>query len=294
MDAFGTSIMLGFSALLGFNQAFVKIVNGGLAPVFQSGLRSLCAFLPVLIYALVVKKRLSVTDGSLTPGLISGLLFCGEFCLLFTALDYTTVARASLFFYIMPFWVAIGAHFLIPEERLTRGRVVGLAIASAGVTYALLSISAGGTDDAWIGDLLCIFASMFWAGIALVARTTRLSRSTPEMQLLYQLAVSAVILIAIAPLFGDLVREVTPTIVAIFAFQVIVVVAVGFVVWFWVLSVYPISNMASFALLTPLFGVLAGWLIFDDQLTLAFVVSLILVGSGIFLINRPQQRGTTS
>ncbi len=294
MDAFGTSIMLGFSALLGFNQAFVKIVNGGLAPVFQSGLRSLCAFLPVLIYALVVKKRLSVTDGSLTPGLISGLLFCGEFCLLFTALDYTTVARASLFFYIMPFWVAIGAHFLIPEERLTRGRVVGLAIALAGVTYALLSISAGGTDDAWIGDLLCIFASMFWAGIALVARTTRLSRSTPEMQLLYQLAVSAVILIAIAPLFGDLVREVTPTIVAIFAFQVIVVVAVGFVVWFWVLSVYPISNMASFALLTPLFGVLAGWLIFDDQLTLAFVVSLILVGSGIFLINRPQQRGTTS
>ncbi len=294
MDAFGTSIMLGFSALLGFNQAFVKIVNGGLAPVFQSGLRSLCAFLPVLIYALVVKKRLSVTDGSLTPGLISGLLFCGEFCLLFTALDYTTVARASLFFYIMPFWVAIGAHFLIPEERLTRGRVVGLAIALAGVTYALLSISAVGTDDAWIGDLLCIFASMFWAGIALVARTTRLSRSTPEMQLLYQLAVSAVILIAIAPLFGDLVREVTPTIVAIFAFQVIVVVAIGFVVWFWVLSVYPISNMASFALLTPLFGVLAGWLIFDDQLTLAFVVSLILVGSGIFLINRPQQRGTTS
>ena len=244
MDAFGTSIMLGFSALLGFNQAFVKIVNGGLAPVFQSGLRSLCAFLPVLIYALVVKKRLSVTDGSLAPGLISGLLFCGEFCLLFTALDYTTVARASLFFYIMPFWVAIGAHFLIPEERLTRGRVLGLAIALAGVTYALLSISAVGTDDAWIGDLLCIFASMFWAGIALVARTTRLSRSAPEMQLLYQLAVSAVILIAIAPLFGDLVREVTPTIVAIFAFQVIVVVAIGFVVWFWVLSVYPVSNMA--------------------------------------------------
>ena len=43
MDAFGTSVMLGFSALLGVNQALVKIVNGGLAPVFQSGLRSLCA-----------------------------------------------------------------------------------------------------------------------------------------------------------------------------------------------------------------------------------------------------------
>ena len=81
---------------------------------------------------------------------------------------------------------------------------------------------------------------------------------------------------------------------AIFAFQVIVVVAIGFVVWFWVLSVYPASNMASFALLTPLFGVLAGWVIFDDQLTVTFVVALILVGSGIFLINRPQQQGATT
>ena len=75
------------------------------------------------------------------------------------------------------------------------------------------------------------------------------------------------------------------------SFAMAIVFAIGFVVWFWVLSVYPVSNMASFALLTPLFGVLAGWLIFDDQLTPALVVSLSLVGSGIFLINRPGKAG---
>ncbi len=286
MDAFGASILVGFSLLLGLNQALVKLVNAGLAPVFQSGLRSACAFLPVLLYALWRGKRLSISDGTLKLGIINGLLFSGEFCLLFLALDYTSVSRASLFFYTMPLWVAVAAHFLFPGERLTAPRLAGLLLAIAGVALSLARSPAGLSPDAWIGDVLSLTAALFWAGIALVTRATRLSQATPEMNLLYQLAVSAIVLTAIAPLFGDVVREVTPAILGIFAFQVIVVVAIGFVVWFWILSVYPVSDMASFSLLTPLFGVLAGWLIFNDALTPTFFASLLLVGAGLVLVNR--------
>ena len=64
------------------------------------------------------------------------------------------------------------------------------------------------------------------------------------------------------------------------------VVAVGFTVWFWLLSVYPASGMASYAFLTPLFGVLFGWLMFGEQLTVGLVIALALVGAGIWLVNR--------
>ena len=275
-----------FNALLGVNQALVKLVNAGFAPVFQSGLRSACAFLPVLAFALLARRRLSVTDGTLGLGLANGLLFSGEFCLLFLALDYTSVARVSLLFYTMPLWLTLAAHVFIPGERLTRWRVAGLAIAIAGVALALLDSAEATSTDAWIGDLLALAAAMFWGGIALLTRTTRLSQCTPEMNLLYQLAVSAVVLLAISPLFGDTIREVTPLVLGMFTFQVVVIVAVGFVVWFWILSVYPTSNMASFSLLAPLFGVLSGWLIFDDHISLTFVTALALVVGGIVLINR--------
>jgi drug/metabolite transporter (DMT)-like permease len=79
------------------------------------------------------------------------------------------------------------------------------------------------------------------------------------MNLLYQLAVSAVLMIAIATLFGAPIREPTIAIYAFFAFQVIVIVAIGFLLWFWILSIYPISNMASFSLLALGFGILFGW-----------------------------------
>lgn len=286
IDAFGASVLISFSVLLGLNQALVKLVNVGFAPVFQAGLRSACAFLPVLAFAWIARRRLSVSDGTLGPGIVNGLLFSGEFCLLFLALDYTSVARVSLFFYTMPFWVAVGAHFLIPGERLTRSRIAGLAIALAGVTLALSGDDAPSAGTrAWLGDLLAVGGAVLWAGIALLTRTTRLSGATPEMNLLYQLAVSAVLLLAIAPLFGEPIREVTPEILGIFTFQFLVVVAFGFVVWFWILMIYPVSDMASFGLLTPIFGVFFGWLIFDDELTLSFILSLLMVGSGIFLIN---------
>jgi drug/metabolite transporter (DMT)-like permease len=286
IDTLAATTLIVMNVLLGLNQSLVKIVNGGFAPVFQSGLRSACAFLPVLCYALLLRKRLSITDGSLPLGLLNGLLFSAEFCLLFLALDYTSVARASLFFYIMPVWVALGAHFLVPGERLTLARSAGLAIAVAGVALALGKGSASAGEMAWVGDLLALGGALFWAGIALLTRTTRLADCSPEMNLLYQLAVSAIVLSALSPLFGDMVRDVTPLILGIFAFQVIAVVAIGFVVWFWILSIYPVSNMASFSLLAPVFGVFFGWLIFGDEITPTFVAALLLVGSGIVLINR--------
>ena len=286
IDALAASILIGFNVLLGLNQALVKIVNDGFAPVFQAGLRSACAIVPVLAFAMYAKRRLSITDGSLAPGLLNGLLFSAEFCLLFLALDYTTVARASLFFYTMPVWLAVAAHFLLPGERLTVAKALGLALAVTGVALALLGDGAN-TAATLTGDLLAIAAALCWGSIALWTRISRLQTCSHEMNLLYQLTVSACLLLAVAPLFGEQIREPTGMIVSIFAFQVIVIVAIGFVVWFWLLSIYPASNIASFSLLAPLAGVLSGWIIFDDPLSAEFLAALALVFAGLVLANRP-------
>ncbi len=83
------------------------------------------------------------------PGLLVGLFFTTEFIMLFQALEFTSVSRVSIMFYSMPFWVACGAHFLIPGERLTRIRIAGLLLAIAGVTLALSDNARPGTDLAW-------------------------------------------------------------------------------------------------------------------------------------------------
>lgn len=292
IDTVGAAALIGFALLMGLNQVLIKLVNAGLAPAFQAGLRSACALPLVLLFALATRRRLSVRDGSLGPGIACGLLFSGEFLLLFFGLEYTAVSRASVLFYTMPVWVALGAHFLIPGERMSLRRLIGLALAVGGVALALLGRSPSLGPEALIGDLMCLGGAACWAGIALVVRTTRLQRSEPEMQLVYQLAVSAVVLLAAAPLFGDLVRQVTPAIVGIFAFQVVFVVSVGFLIFFWVLRHYPASDMAAFAFLAPVFGVMAGWIGLDEAISPAIIGALALVSTGIVLVNWKPRAGT--
>lgn len=286
VDLFGASVLIAFSTLLGLNQVMVKLVNAGFSPVFQAGLRSLCAIPFVFILALIAKKKLSVSDGTLWAGLLSGIFFAAEFLLLFQALEFTTVARSSIFFYTMPFWVAVSAHFLIPGEKLTAVRIGGLLLALGGIVLALSNNQAPATENALLGDLMCLFAATLWAGIALLVRLSKLSSATPQMQLIYQLVVSAFVLLPIAAYLGDPVRQITPNLLGIFAFQVVGVVSIGFLVWFWVLSIYPASDMASFGFLAPVAGVFFGWLILGEEIDASFIAALCMVAAGIFLVNR--------
>ena len=108
---------------------------------------------------------------------------------------------------------------------------------------------------------------------------------------MYQLAVSSVILIPVSLFFGPLIRDLQPWHLGVFAVMVLGVVSIGFLVWFWVLSIYPPSDMASFSFLVPLFGVLFGWLILDEEVGLTLIGALALVSLGIVLINRrPKKR----
>lgn len=286
IDALGASLLIGFSLLLGLNQVLVKLVNDGFAPLFQGGLRSACAAVLILIYALIRKRDLNFRDGTMGLGVLNGTLFGLEFAMLFLALDYTSVARVSLFFYTMPFFVAIGAHFLFPGERLTLTRTAGLGLAILGVGMALFTNDGGTDQGSLLGDLLALGAAIAWASIALLTRGTRLAKIPLEQNLLYQLVVSGAMLIGLALFTGETIREVTPTILGIFTFQVIFVASFGFLLWLWILSIYPVSDMASFSLLTPLSAVFFGWVVFNETLTVEFLIALLLVVSGLLLVNR--------
>lgn len=300
IDALGAVLLIAVSANLGLNQVLVKMVNAGMSPLFQAGMRSACAILPIVLYMAWRGKSLRLPLSLLPLGIVCGAIFAGEFALLFAALERTTVGRSSVLFYTMPVWVAVAAHFLIPGETMTRSRALGLVLAVAGVAVALLGATGFGglfggnhagspAGDNWrmlSGDLMALAAATGWATIALVLRLTAMGRQSAEMQLLVQLVFSAPILLGLAWVGGDMFRDMSPLLWGAFAWQVIGVVAIGFTVWFWVLSIYPASDMASYAFLSPLFGVLFGWLIIGEQLTPTIVIALALVGAGIWLVNR--------
>ena len=286
IDGAGAALLVGFAVLMGLNHVSIKLVNEGMQPIFQAGLRSIIALGPILAYAVLTGKRLSLRDGSLGPGIVAGLFFSVEFVFIYQSLAFTSVARAAVLLYTMPFWVALGAHFLIPGERMTLARLIGLILAFCGVALALSRNESPASDQALIGDLMALAGAALWAGIVILTRTTRLSNANAEMQLIYQVAISAVVLTAVGPLMGPVIYGMTPLLWGLIGFQAIGVVCIGFLGWLLVLKVYPASDVASFGFLAPLCGVLFGWLILGEPVTWTITAALALVAAGIVLVNR--------
>jgi drug/metabolite transporter (DMT)-like permease len=79
----------------------------------------------------------------------------------------------------------------------------------------------------------------------------------------------------------------TPLIGGCIVYQTIWVAFITYLAWFWLIRHYPPSRLASFTFLTPLFGVLAGGLLLDEPITGGLLLAMILVGAGIYLVNRP-------
>lgn len=287
IDTFGAMSLTGFALLMAFNQVIISVVNEGVQPVFAAGLRSLGGALLIFTWMRLRGVSMAIAPGTIPAGLVIGAIFAFEFVCLFSALDLTTVTRTSVIFYTMPMWLALAAHFLIPGERLTPMKSAGLLLAFGGVVIALTMRGDSAGETSLLGDLLALAGAMAWAAIALCARATKLREVRPEMQLLWQLTVSAPLLLLTALFFGPLLRD--PGLIhwAGLGVQIVAVVSAGFLLWFWLLSIYPASTVAVFSFLTPVFGVTLGWSVLGETAGPGILIALVLVCAGLILVNRP-------
>jgi drug/metabolite transporter (DMT)-like permease len=271
----------------GVNQVAIKIANAGIAPILQAGLRSLIACVLVFAWAALRGVRLFERDGTLRAGVGAGILFGAEFVALYAGLGHTTASRAGVLFYASPFVVAIGAHFLIPGDRLSIAKVVGLSAALAGVAVAMGDGLTAPSRPTLVGDLMSLLAAVFWGATTVFVRATALRSAPPEKTLLYQLAVSGLMLPAASLLMGEPgVTDLSAPVLAAFAYTVIVVAFASYIGWFWLVRNYPPTRVAAFTSLGPVFGVLAGNLMLGEPFTPSLAAALALIAFSILLVNR--------
>jgi drug/metabolite transporter (DMT)-like permease len=269
-------------------QVTIKVASDGVSPALQSGIRSVGATVLVWMWMVLRREPLLERDGTLWWGIAAGILFAVEFLLIYWGLEFTRASRSVIFLYMSPFVVALGAQRFIPGEHLRMVQVVGLCCAFAGIAIAFRESLNLPTHRMLIGDVMLVGAAVLWGSTTVLIKASPLARLKPSKTLLYQLAVSAVVL----PLGSLAMNEpgittITPRIAGCLAYQIVWVAFITYLAWFWLVSRYPASRLASFTFLTPLFGVIAGGALLDEPITNTLLLALVLVGAGIYLINRP-------
>ena len=289
LDAAAAAVVVLLCLSWGFNQVAVKLAIPDIPPLLQATIRSLGAALLVWLWTLARRVPLHRRDATLWPGLLTGLLFGIEFVLIYRGLLFTTASRAVLFLYTAPFFVVLGARWLLPGDHFRASQWAGLALSFAGIAVAFGVPTPSGDPRELLGDVMLVGGAMAWAVTTLTIKTSSLNRAPAEKTMLYQLVVSVPILAVGSLAFGEKLTA-WPGAVALgsLAYQTVWVVSVTFVIWFALIVRYSASRLSAFTFLTPLFGVAAGHFVLGDPLTPGFAAAALLVIAGLVLVNRPR------
>jgi drug/metabolite transporter (DMT)-like permease len=291
MDLLAVACLVACCMSWGLNQVAMKVANDGITPLFQASLRS--AIAAILIWAWTRWRGIALfeRDGTFWAGMASGILFSLNFMFIGPGLSLTEASRGVLFLYTAPFFVAIGAHYLLPGDRLSILKIVGLLAAFAGLMVSVSDRLGTGASAANLrGDFYCLLAGFFWAATTLVIRITSLRAISAEKNLFYELVVSAPVLLIASWSIGEQgIISLEPVIVWSFLYTTVVVVFISYAVWFWLLNTYPASQVSVFTFLGPIFAVIASYLLLDEPVTWRLAVALALVALGIYLVTKPRR-----
>jgi drug/metabolite transporter (DMT)-like permease len=291
IDLTGFITILTLTILWGVNYSAIKVSNAGLSPVFTTFLRSVIAAGLGIVYCLAIRQPIFHRGPLLWHGVVVGMLFGAEFVCIYLGLLHTNAARAVIFVYLSPFFVAIGAHFLL-KERLDTLKIAGLCLAFFGVYLVFKGKPVAYSRLMLFGDALEIMAAILWGATTIYIKRYLAERVHPVNTFIYQLAFSIPIILVFACLLEPVwVKDITLPVVSSLFFQSVIIAFASYLIWFKLIHTYPVAKLSIFTSLTPVFGVLFGVLFMKEQLTAGLLLGLILVCIGIYCTNYRKKTG---
>ena len=178
---------------------------------------------------------------------------------------------------------------IILNEHIGRWRVLGLILSFAGMVLILGSPHFG---DNWLGTSYAIAAALFFSVYNLLLKR---HADISGMQILgYVCLFAAPQALLISLIFEQPTIEMITTASWLpwlgIAYTVIFSTVFSHGMWNYLIRLYPMSKVAPFTLLVPVFGALFGRLFFDEPMTWQLIVggAITMAGVAIIVIRRPK------
>ena len=288
LDARASGLMIVLCIVWGLQQVVLKIAAADISPIMQIAIRS--GLSALLVFPLIQLQQGThlYSKAYLWPGIWLAFLFSAEFLLVAQALILTSASHTVVLLYTAPIFVALGLHWKLPSERLSKVQWSGILIAFVGIVTTFIGrenlLEQGLSQVVW-GDLLALLAGIMWALTTISLRLSKLNEAHPTQTLFYQLLGGFVFLFPLAFLLGQ--AEIHWTYIAIgsLVFHTLIMSFMSLMLWFWLLRNYLASHLGVFSFLTPIFGLLFGVLLLNETIEPNFIFGTILVMVGVLVVS---------
>ena len=282
------------AALWGGTAAAVRYTQDVMPPLATAGFRFGLASLVIAGWCWYEGAPLAIRRGQWGAVVGVGLLLFLQIGLFHAGLTRTSSAHGSVLIGSNSVFIALLAHFLLPGDRLTWSKSLGLIFATAG----LVTVFAGklwsphqshpehADTVTLLGDLMLLTSSVVLASKTVYTKNW-LDRIEPATLILYSgLLASGLFLLTSAAVEGVDNYRLNAQATAGLAYQSFVVAGFCFVCYTTLLRRHRASEIAVFTFLQPLFGIVIGWLMRGDHLTPWLLVGGLAVAIGVLLVTR--------
>ena len=280
-------IALLIHVLWGGNPVAVKYSLLVFPPLWTAFFRFVIAIVCVGIWAKSIGVRIWPARHEWRALLLIGVMFTVQIASMNIGFDLTSGSMGAVLIATNPIFAALFAHSLLPGDRLSVVKVIGLSVAFAGTALVLI----GGSSDTplrhgeWGNAILLMSACLLGARLIVSAKV--LQKIDGARVVLWQMILSLP-LFALGGFYFETIRwdAMAWEPLAGLVYQGVIVAGLGFSVSFYLMTRYTPSVIVSFNFVSPIAGVLLSAWLLGDVITGYLWAGLLLVAAGLYLIAR--------
>lgn len=277
-------IALSIICLWGINFSFMKMGLAEIDPFILTGLRFFLAAMPAVFF--IKKPQVSFKLIALY-GLTFGVGLWGTMTLAINA--GISPGMASLLLQSSAFIsVLIGVLFL--KEKISSITSFGLATAIIGLAL-IMTLQDGSVTP--LGIVLVLLAAIAMSLSFFIVKKAQIKEMFSFIVWSCLFASAPLFLLSLVTVGGQGFIDMTNNISGIGVFSVLVqaypVTLIGYYVWNRLVAIYPMSTLAPFTLLIPVFGLLGSMYFYNESITGVKFIACLLITAGI-LVNTFESR----
>lgn len=267
-----TSAMLVFGTI-GIFRKFIDLPSSMLA--MARGLIGMLFLLAVLLF----KKQKPDREAILRNApllLISGTCIGFNWILLFEAYRYTTIATATLCYYMAPIIVILLAPILF-KERMTLKKAICVLSSLCGITLVSGILDGGNVAASnTTGILLGLGAAALYASVILMNKKIKDIGALDKT--VVQLGSAGIVMIPYLLLTEDVAAIRYDTTSVIFLFIVAIVhTGIAYTLYFGSIGQLPAQTVAIFSYIDPVVAILLSSIIFKEKMGITGIIGAILI-----------------
>lgn len=276
----------------GGNPVAIKVVLQALSPMQGAFTRAAMSCAGIGIYALARGTELRPRRSELAPLAILSLMYGFQIGANQTGADFTSPVFVAILFNTYPIVTNLVSSLVVAEDRLNTRRLLGLAVAFAGVTDVFLSRpSSALAPNPLLGNSLVLAGSSLLAVRVVYLRQLVLRVDSVKAVFWPLLGSLPLFLLGWALIPETATRsETNLTIWLALAFQGVVVGGVGQLAWVYLIRRHTPGTVTAFSFITPVSGLALSSLYFQEAVPPTLLAGFAAVLIGIALaVRRAEQ-----